>query len=145
MFFIPRTRSTILANGRVVLNGPLKRHVAPSTSIHTSQTRESDKHTSDSYAKDVDDTPPSDNTVHRIDPDSDRFQKPHEPPSGQWSRAGVQTDEYRHVEGEKQPYTAKGVDQGRYGSRMNWTEDKGPETSGGDEGPDAKSSQGRKA
>uniref|UniRef100_A0A8H8CEI0 Uncharacterized protein n=1 Tax=Psilocybe cubensis TaxID=181762 RepID=A0A8H8CEI0_PSICU len=145
MFFVPRRRLTILTNGRMVLNGPFKRQVAPSASIHISQARRSDKHTSDSYAKDVDDTPPADNSVHRMDPDSDRFQKPHEPPSGPWSRAGVQTEEYRHVEGEKQPYAAKGTNQGRYGSRMNWTEDKGPETSGGDEGPDAKSSGGRKA
>lgn len=128
----------------MVLNGPHQRHIVPSNSIHTTQAAQRDKHTSDSYAKDVDDTPPSDNTVHRMDPDSDRFQKPYEPPSGEWSRAGIQTEEYRSVEGKKQPYTPKGANAGQYGSRMNWTEDKGRETSGKEEGPDAKSSQGRK-
>ena len=52
-------------------------------------------HTPDSYSKEVDHTPPSDAKVHRVDPDSDRVQKPHEAPSGEWSRAGVKTDEYR--------------------------------------------------
>jgi hypothetical protein len=102
------------------------------------------KHTSDSYNKDVDGTPPPDNTVHRVDPDSDRVQKPYEPPSGEWSRAGVQTEEYRHVEGANQPYSPKGGNKGRYGSRLNWAEDKSPATSGKDEGPNAGSSKGRK-
>ena len=51
-------------------------------------------HTPDSYSKEVDHTPPSDAKVHRVDPESDRVQKPYEAPSG-WSRAGVKTDEYR--------------------------------------------------
>ena len=51
-------------------------------------------HTPDSYSKEVDHTPPSDDKVHRVDPESDRVQKPYEPLSG-WSRESVKTDEYR--------------------------------------------------
>jgi len=102
------------------------------------------EHTSDSYSKDVDSTPASEKSVHRLDPDSDKVQKPNEPPSGPWSRAGVQTEEYRHVEGSKEPYTAKEGIKGRYGARSDWAEEKGPETSSRDDGPEGKSSGGRK-
>ena len=65
------------------------------------------KHTSDTYSKEVDATPPSDHTVHRLDPESDNVQKPHEPPSG-YSRAGVKTGEYSSVGyGGKAPFGAK--------------------------------------
>jgi hypothetical protein len=100
-------------------------------------------HTPDSYSKDIDHTPPSDEKIHRIDPDSDRVQKPYEAPSGEWSRAGVQTHEYRTVE-EKQPYAPKGSESTRYGARKTLTEDKGAEMSKSDEGPEGKSSRGRR-
>ena len=91
-------------------------------------------------------TPAKDKTVNRLDPDTDAVQLPYEPPSGPWSRAGVMSEEYRHAEsGEgptKQPYTPLG-NKGRYGARKGLAEKKGAETSGSDEGPDAKSSQGR--
>ena len=65
------------------------------------------KHTPDTYSKEVDTTPPSDHTVHRLDPESDNVQKPHEPPSG-YSRAGVKTGEYSSVDyGGKAPFGAK--------------------------------------
>ena len=100
-------------------------------------------HTPDSYSKDVDHSPPSDAKVHRVDPDSDRVQKPYEAPSGQWSRAGVKTDEYRTVD-EHHPYAPKGGESARYGARKTLTEDKGAEMSKSDEGPDGKSSRGRR-
>ena len=62
-------------------------------------------HTPDSYTKEVDYTPPSDDKIHRVDPESDRVQKPYEAPSGEWSRAGVQADKYRSVE---HPYAPNG-------------------------------------
>ena len=65
------------------------------------------KHTPDTYSKEVDATPPSDHTVHRLDPESDNVQKPHEPPSG-YSRAVVKTGEYSSVGyGGKAPFGAK--------------------------------------
>jgi hypothetical protein len=100
-------------------------------------------HTPDSYSKDLDHNPPSDEKIHRIDPDSDRVQKPYEAPSGEWSRAGVKTDEYRTVD-EKQPYAPQGGESARYGARKTLTEDKGAETSKSDEGPNGKSSGGRR-
>ena len=75
-------------------------------------------HTPDSYSKEVDRRPPPDEKIHRVDPDSDRVQKPYEAPSGEWSRAGVKTGEY--VE-EKQPH-ARG-ESARYGARQTLTED----------------------
>ena len=45
--------------------------------------------------------------VHRLDPESDNVQKPHEPPSG-YSRAGVKTGEYSSVDyGGKALFEAK--------------------------------------
>lgn len=95
------------------------------------------KHTTDSYTKDVDSTPPHDSAVHRVDPDSDRVQKPYEPPSGEWSRAGVETEEYRHAKGAKKPHAPKGGDKGRPKSRQNWAEGKGSQTSGKAKSSDA--------
>ncbi|KAG5635299.1 hypothetical protein H0H81_011781 [Sphagnurus paluster] len=54
----------------------------------------STKHTPDTYNKDVDPTPPIDSSIYRVDPSSENVQKPHEAPSGQWSRAGVRTSDY---------------------------------------------------
>ncbi|KDR77940.1 hypothetical protein GALMADRAFT_154983 [Galerina marginata CBS 339.88] len=141
MFLISRSFSTA---GRIQLQTRRQaQSLVSRRSIHITPALQSDKHTSDSYSKDVDSEPPSDATVHRVDPDSDRVQKPHEPPSGEWSRAGVQTEEYRHVEGKKEPYTPKGGDKGEYGARESWAKDKGPETSGREDGPEGKSSGGR--
>jgi hypothetical protein len=98
-------------------------------------------HTPDSYSKEVDYTPPNDKKVHRVDPDSDRVQKPYEAPSGEWSRAGVKAEEYRTVIEEKNAYAPKGGESTRYGVRKILTEDKGAETSKSDEG---KSSFGRR-
>jgi hypothetical protein len=51
-------------------------------------------HTPDSYSKDVDVTPPPDPTTHRVDAASEAVQRPHEPPSGEYSRAGTKTKEF---------------------------------------------------
>lgn len=79
--------------------------------------RQNSNHTPDSYSKEVDYTPPHDEKIHRVDPDSDRVQKPHEPLSG-WSRAGV-TDKYRVEE-----HMLKG-ESNRYGASKTLAEDKG--------------------
>ena len=70
-------------------------------------------HTPDSYSKDVDHTPPSDAKVHRVDPDSDRVQKPYEAPSGEWSRAGVKTEDYQ----TEHPHALAGGESTRYCAR----------------------------
>ncbi|KAF8815302.1 hypothetical protein BYT27DRAFT_7156019 [Phlegmacium glaucopus] len=101
-------------------------------------------HTPDSYSKEVDCTTPSDQKIHRVGPESDLVQKLYEAPSGEWSRTGIKTDEYRSVEGEKQPYTLKEGENSCFGAGRTPAEDKGPETTKSDEGPDRKSSHGRR-
>src|ERR1700722_15307114 len=61
----------------------------------SSPTPPSEAHTADTYSKDVDSTPPEDPTIHRVDSASESAQKPHEPPSGEFSRAGTKTKEYQ--------------------------------------------------
>lgn len=97
------------------------------------------EHNPDSYSKDVDFTPPSDTSIHRVDPTSESVQKPHEAPSGEWSRAGTRTSEYQSVDKSSQLYAAPGEDR-RYGGKEMY---KGPETSKR-EGPEGKASSGRK-
>ncbi|KAJ8595780.1 hypothetical protein M405DRAFT_286736 [Rhizopogon salebrosus TDB-379] len=104
-------------------------------------------HNADSYFKDVDETPPQDPTIHRVDAASEAAQRPYEPPSGQWSQAGVSTSEYKHVN-KDEPYDApNGLAKGkklRYGGTERFTEDKGPETSHPGEGPEGETKGGRK-
>ncbi|KAF8323452.1 hypothetical protein F5887DRAFT_840736, partial [Amanita rubescens] len=100
----------------------------------TSQT-----HSTDAYNKDVDTTPPEDSTTYQVDPDVD-VQKSTAPPSGEFSRAGTSTSEYENVDTTSQPYAAPGQSQ-RYGNVNEWRKDQGPKL---DEGPEGKSSGGRK-
>ncbi|KAF8636126.1 hypothetical protein AX17_003770 [Amanita inopinata Kibby_2008] len=120
------------------------RRPSPSN-IHTSSTARhptSQKHSTDAYMKDVDPTPPEDTSMYQIDPAAD-VQKSTEPPAGEYSRAGAETNAYEHVDNSSHPYAAPGQTQ-RYGNRGVWAKDKGPETSGRDEGPEGKASGGRK-
>lgn len=145
MFTVPRIRT--LAN-----SARLPRLKAPvflrAAGIHTTRVakvekKEQELHTTDSYAKEVDESPAADAKVHRVDPDSDRVQKPYEPPSG-YSRSGVLHEEYRHTQKTENPYAPEGGEDSSYGAKNNWTREHGGETSGKEEGPDANSSGGRK-
>jgi hypothetical protein len=49
--------------------------------------------------------------MHRVDSGSENTQHPHELPSGKWSQAGTQTNEYRTVDKEEL-YDATGKDRG---------------------------------
>ncbi|KAF5369685.1 hypothetical protein D9615_010161 [Tricholomella constricta] len=122
------------------------RRIATAALFHTSRAVCSGnaeiKHTADSYQKDVDPTPPSDSSIYRVDPSSECVQKPHEAPSGEWSRAGTRTSEYQSVS-KTEPYTLPGKDT-RYGGKESWAKEKGPETSKRGEGPEGKDSGGRK-
>ncbi|KAI0321973.1 hypothetical protein OF83DRAFT_1039821, partial [Amylostereum chailletii] len=101
----------------------------------------------DSYFKDVDAEPPLDPTVHRVDSASDAVQRPYEAPSGQYSQAGVETDEYRSVD-KAQPYdvpeNGHGGEKLRYGGKEKYGVEKKAETSDASEGPDRKGAEGRK-
>ncbi|KAJ7728647.1 hypothetical protein B0H16DRAFT_1894065 [Mycena metata] len=125
-------------------------------------------HTTDSYGKDVDSSPAADSKIHRVDPSSENVQKPHEPPSGQWSATGVeagvknaQGKKNSDTEGERKtgmkeygtmssdkPYGAPGAGQ-RYGGKEGYATEKGGnagETSQSTEGqgPAGSESGGRK-
>ncbi|KAH7887244.1 hypothetical protein F5I97DRAFT_1858642 [Phlebopus sp. FC_14] len=101
---------------------------------------------SEDYFKDVDDSPPQDPSLYKVDAASEAAQRPHEPPSGPWSRAGMRTEEYQTVSKEE-PYDipapgAHGLKL-RYGGRKRYYEEKEPETSKSDEGPDGSQRWGR--
>ncbi|KAK0207114.1 hypothetical protein DFS33DRAFT_1319077 [Desarmillaria ectypa] len=77
--------------------------------IHTTRVAREQGHNSDSYAKDVDSTPPSDSKIYRIDPDSHSAQKPYEPPSSQWSEVGAKSAiELGYRTMSKEPYKQPG-------------------------------------
>ncbi len=65
----------------------------------TSARRLDSKHTAESYFKDVDDSAPSSQKTHQVDSSAtgSDVQRPAEPLTGQWSRAGAQTKEYETV------------------------------------------------
>jgi hypothetical protein len=83
--------------------GTSRRYIHTTLPLFTTSTSNKDagniQHTTDSYAKDVDNTPAPDHQVYRMDPATENVQKPYEAPSGEWSRAGVKTSEY--VKGNK--------------------------------------------
>ncbi|PFH46660.1 hypothetical protein AMATHDRAFT_7548 [Amanita thiersii Skay4041] len=114
--------------------------------LHTSSIRRyptSQKHSTDAYNKDDTDTsPPDDTHLFHVDPAAD-IQTPTTPLSGEWSRAGVKTVEYEHVDKQNQPYALPGQNQ-RYGNVEAWAKDKGQETSHPGEGPEGKAAGGRK-
>jgi len=124
----------------IVCRSPASRFLRPRLGVlgsHLPLTRRcagtQPNHTPDTYSKEVDTTPASDKKVNRIDPDTDAVQRPYEPPSGPWSQAGVETEEYRLVEsgeGGKQPYTLPDSGKGRYGTGGDWPKEKGLDTSG---------------
>ena len=129
-------RAAAILNAR-----PLTRRAAMHTSTSASSPT-THKHSTDVYNKDVDTTPPEDTTTYFVDPEAD-VQKSDAPASGEWSRAGTLTSEFENVDTTSQPYAAPGQSQ-RYGNVNDLAKDKGPETSGPDEGPEGKSSGGRK-
>ncbi|KAF9498930.1 hypothetical protein BDN71DRAFT_1442916 [Pleurotus eryngii] len=103
-------------------------------------------HTKDTYSKEVDTTPPTDDKIHRVDPQNAAAQKPHEPYKPldlppQAKQGGVSTERgaYDSVSSNK-PYEMKGKDQ-RYGG-MN---EKMGETSHAGEGPEGSQKGGRKS
>ncbi|KAI0307011.1 hypothetical protein B0F90DRAFT_1684376 [Multifurca ochricompacta] len=79
------------------------------------------KHSAESYFKEADSSPPADSSTYQVDGSSDRIQRPHEAPSGKFSQAGVESEEYRTVDKEE-PY-----DDLRYGENNSHSSDEGPE------------------
>ncbi|KAF9002294.1 hypothetical protein BDQ17DRAFT_1542373 [Cyathus striatus] len=131
--------------------------VLPSTSFRTlsttprnlQQPSTTTSHTTDSYAKEVDTSPPPvGSTVHRVDPSNDAgTQKPNEDSSATIrAHKGNKPKEYETAQNgtESQPYGAKGGQDRRYGGKETYEEDKGSETSREGQGPAGSDASGRK-
>ncbi|KAI0638624.1 hypothetical protein C8Q77DRAFT_1048594 [Trametes polyzona] len=60
---------------------------------------EEGKHTAESYFKDIDDSPPTSSKTHQVDGSAtgSQVQRPNEPMTGQFSRAGPDSKEYETV------------------------------------------------
>jgi len=112
----------------------------------------SGKASADNYFKDVDEVAPPDTKTHRVDAGAQVSQRPYEPPSGPWSRAGSQTEEYRTVD-RKDTYdvpsedaSGKGSADGqklRYGGRKRYFDEHADELSSPEDGPHGASKHGR--
>lgn len=100
---------------------------------------ESRSHSADHYSKDVDDNPPPDSTVHRVDAASEAVQRPYESPSGKWSQAGTQTSEYQTVD---KGYDVNEKDEGKQ-LRYGGVDKTAKRTEGLGEGPSGKDAGGR--
>jgi hypothetical protein len=94
-------------------------------------------HTADSYFKDVDDQPPADNTIHRVDSASDAVQRPLDPPSNAFSKAStIQQESHESMDNT---YKQKGEEGNtKYGAKGGDHEASSP-----DSGPAGHSAQGR--
>jgi hypothetical protein len=106
------------------------------------RTRTSRDHSAESYSKEVDSSPPADSSTYQVDTSSDAVQRPHTPPSGKYSRAGVGSEEYSLVDKET-PYEPPS--QGEASKKKNQGPlYKGSETSRSNEGPNEAGAAGRK-
>ncbi|KAF8505926.1 hypothetical protein F5888DRAFT_485089 [Russula emetica] len=112
------------------------------------QTRTSSKvsdhdHSAESYFKEVDSSPPADSSTYQVDTSSDTVQRPHTPPSGKFSQAGVGSEEYSVVDKET-PYDPPSQGDAskklRYGGRNQSPSEK----SRSNESPNEASAAGRK-
>jgi hypothetical protein len=82
-----------------------------------------------------------------VDASSDAVQRPHTPPSGKYSQAGVGSEEYSSVDKEtpyEPPSSGDASKKLRYGGKGRLPSEKGRETSHSDEGPKGTSAAGRK-
>ena len=74
-----------------------------SSKFSTSSSLAQKDHSAESYFKEVDSSPPSDASTYQVDSSSDKVLRPHKPPSGNFSQAGVGSEEYRTVD-RQEPY-----------------------------------------
>jgi hypothetical protein len=104
-------------------------------------------HSAESYFKEVDSSPPADSSTYQVDASSDAVQRPHTPPSGKYSQAGVGSEEYSSLDKET-PYDPPSQGDAnkklRYGGKDQLPSEKGRETSRSDESPKGASAAGRK-
>ena len=122
------------------------RHLAFTRPTYESSQRSSavSDHSAESYFKDVDHSPPPDTSTYQVDGSSEAVQRPHKPPSGEYSRAGVTSESYKTVD-KREPYDVPSPGGAgaklRYGGKGQLASEKGRENS---EGPEGASAVGRK-
>ncbi|KZT06461.1 uncharacterized protein LAESUDRAFT_700258 [Laetiporus sulphureus 93-53] len=116
--------------------------------LHTSARRLEEKHTTETYSKDVDNSPPSSKKTHQVDPSGTGAQvvRPNEPVTGEFSRAGPNTEEYETVD-KRNPYDLPGKEKDekfRYGGTgaLDARSSKGDTVSKPGEGPEGASAGG---
>lgn len=111
----------------------------------TSSKVSSRDHSAESYFKEVDSSPPADSSTYQVDASSDAVQRPHTPPSGKYSRAGVGSEKFNFVE---TPYdTPSQGDASKklhHGGKNQWPSEKGRERSPSNENPNEARATGRK-
>jgi hypothetical protein len=71
-----------------------------SSKFSTSSSLAREGHSSESYFKEVDNSPPSNASTYQVDSSTDKVQRPHE---GKLSQAGVGSEEYKTVD-KQEPY-----------------------------------------
>ena len=104
-------------------------------------------HSAESYFKEVDSSPPADSSTYQVDASSEAVQRPHTPPSGKYSQAGVGSEEYNLVDKEAPydpPSQGDASEKLRYGGKNQLPSEKGKETSRSDGSPKGASAAGRK-
>jgi hypothetical protein len=133
------------------------RHLASTHPIYEHPPRDGDPrtsfkvsgrdHSAESYFKEVDSSPPADSSTYQVDASSDAVQRPHTPPSGEYSQAGVGSEEYSVVDKETPydpPSQGDASEKLGYGGKNQWSSEKGRETSRSNESPNEASAAGRK-
>ena len=122
------------------------RHFASTRPACESPASKASDHSAESYVKEVDSSPPVDSATYQVDDASEAVQRPHKPPSGKYSQAGVGSEEYRTVD-KHAPYEPPSQGEAdkklRYGGKSQGS-GKGKETSRSSEGPGGASAAGRK-
>ncbi|OJT15481.1 hypothetical protein TRAPUB_7352 [Trametes pubescens] len=110
---------------------------------------EDQKHTAESYFKDVDTSPPASSKTHQVDGSGtgSQIRRPNEPMTGEFSRAGPESKEYETTTKNGQYDTppdhgAESEQKGRYGNMSEL--DGSKSVSNKDEGPEGASKGGRK-
>jgi hypothetical protein len=113
------------------------RHLASTRPAQTSS--KASDHSAESYLKEEDSSPPADSSTYQVDGSSEAVQRPHKPPSGKYSQAGVGSEEYRMVD-KQAPYDPPTAGEGGKNPRVS---EKGEGSGRSGEGPEA-SAAGRK-
>ncbi|KAF7319199.1 hypothetical protein HMN09_00256600 [Mycena chlorophos] len=88
--------STMFSRALVRTSAPIRRLASTASAAKPAS---SASHTADSYSKDVDSSPAPDSKVHRVDPNSQTVQRPHDPPSNAYSQTGVEAG-VKHAQGK---------------------------------------------